>query len=101
MGSIPGLTIAGSIIRPRYEEDALVEPAQALHLSQLWTVSCAYQHHTVTGAQQSSGLHEVFLYSLRVHLVQGGKVIGLRRDVWACETPVLRAPGLGCALHQF
>lgn len=78
LGSIPGLTITGSIIRPRYEEDALVEAAQALHLSQLRTVSCAYQHHTVTRAQQSSGLHEVFPYSLWVHLVQRGKVIGLR-----------------------
>lgn len=56
LDSIPGLTITGSIIRPGYEENALIEPAQALHLGQLWTVRSPYQHHAVTRAQQSRGL---------------------------------------------
>lgn len=94
LASAPGLTITRSVIRPGYEEDALIEPAEPLHLGQLWALRGSYQHHSVTGAQLSRGPHEVFLYSLWVHLLQGGKGVGLGHSDWGCGSPILRSHDL-------
>ena len=70
------LTVARSIIGPRHEEDPFIGPAQPLHLRQLRLVGGPDQHHTVSRVQQSQGLGEILLYSLRFHLLgvrgQGG-----------------------------